>query len=93
MSLLRGERERLGLTQGQMEALLWNMPHRTYQDIEAEKRVPPDWVMAAIFERLAKRKSVVGVGEKTLRTKRGKKKNDPSSATTGAPSAPGKEQA
>jgi hypothetical protein len=31
------------------------MPHRTYQDIEAERRVPPAWVMAAIFERLAKR--------------------------------------
>ena len=41
MSALRAERERLGLTQGQIEALLWGMPHRTYQDIEAERRVPP----------------------------------------------------
>ena len=56
MSALRAERERLGLTQGQIEALLWGMPHRTYQDIEAERRVPPPWVMTAIFERLAKRK-------------------------------------
>jgi len=56
MSPLRAERERLGLTQGQIEALLWGMPHRTYQDIEAERRVPPPWVMAAVFERLAKRK-------------------------------------
>ena len=55
MSPLRAERERLGLTQGQMETLLWEMPHRTYQDIEAERRVPPPWVMAAVFERLAKR--------------------------------------
>jgi hypothetical protein len=55
MSRLRAERERLGLTQGQIEALLWGMPHRTYQDIEAERRVPPPWVMAAVFERLAKR--------------------------------------
>lgn len=55
MSALRAERERLGLTQGQMEALLWGMPHRTYQDIEAERRVPPAWVMSAVFERLAKR--------------------------------------
>ena len=57
MSALRAERERLGLTQGQIEALLWGMPHRTYQDIEAERRVPPPWVMAAIFERLAKRQA------------------------------------
>jgi DNA-binding XRE family transcriptional regulator len=57
MSALRAERERLGLTQGQMEALLWGMPHRTYQDIEAERRVPPPWVMAAVFERLAKRQA------------------------------------
>ena len=57
MSRLRAERERLGLTQGQIEALLWGMPHRTYQDIEAERRVPPQWVMAAIFERLAKRQA------------------------------------
>ena len=56
MSALRAERERLGLTQGQIEALLWGMPHRTYQDIEAERRVPPPWVMTAIFERLSKRK-------------------------------------
>jgi len=55
MSPLRAERERLGLTQGQIESLLWGMPHRTYQDIEAERRVPPPWVMAAVFERLAKR--------------------------------------
>jgi hypothetical protein len=55
MSSLRAERERLGLTQNQIEALLWGMPHRTYQDIEAERRVPPPWVMAAVFERLAKR--------------------------------------
>ena len=55
MSALRAERERLGLTQGQIEAILWGMPHRTYQDIEAERRVPPPWVMSAIFERLAKR--------------------------------------
>ena len=40
-----------------MEALLWGMPHRTYQDIEAERRVPPPWVMTAIFERLAKRQA------------------------------------
>ena len=58
MSRLRAERERLGLTQGQIEALLWGMPHRTYQDIEAERRVPPPWVMAAVFERLAKRKPI-----------------------------------
>ena len=57
MSRLRAERERLGLTQGQIEAILWGMPHRTYQDIEAERRVPPQWVMAAVFERLAKRKA------------------------------------
>ena len=56
MSRLRAERERLKLTQGQMEAILWGMPHRTYQDIEAERRVPPPWVMAAVFERLGKRK-------------------------------------
>jgi len=55
MSPLRAERERLKLTQGQMETLLWGMPHRTYQDIEAERRVPPPWVMAAVFDRLAKR--------------------------------------
>jgi len=55
MSRLRAERERLGLTQGQIEAILWGMPHRTYQDIEAERRVPPQWVMAAVFERLVKR--------------------------------------
>lgn len=58
MSRLRAERQRLGLTQGQMEALLWGMPHRTYQDIEAGRRVPPPWVMTAIFERLAKRKPI-----------------------------------
>ena len=57
MSRLRAERERLGLTQGQIEAILWGMPHRTYQDIEAERRVPPPWVMSAIFERLAKRQA------------------------------------
>lgn len=56
MSALRAERERLGLTQGQIEAILWGMPHRTYQDIEAERRVPPAWVMAAVLERLGKRK-------------------------------------
>ena len=55
MSALRAE---LGLTQGQIEAILWGMPHRTYQDIEAERRVPPPWVMTAIFERLAKRKPI-----------------------------------
>jgi DNA-binding XRE family transcriptional regulator len=55
MSALRAERERLGLTQGQMETLLWGMPHRTYQDIEAGRRVPPQWVMTAVLERLAKR--------------------------------------
>ncbi len=76
VSRLRAERERLGLTQGEMESFLWKMPHRTYQDIEAEKRVPPDWVMAAIFERLAKRKSLVGAGGQTPRTKKGKKKNN-----------------
>ena len=54
MSALRAE---LGLTQGQIEAILWGMPHRTYQDIEAERRVPPPWVMTAIFERLAKRQA------------------------------------
>ena len=54
MSRLRAERERLGLTQKEIEAILWHMPHRTYQDIEAERRNPPPWVMAAVFERLAK---------------------------------------
>lgn len=54
MSRLRAERERLRLTQSQIEAILWGMPHRTYQDIEAERRNPPPWVMAAVFERLAK---------------------------------------
>lgn len=57
MSALRAERERLGLTQKEIEAILWGMPHRTYQDIEAERRVPPAWVMAAVFERLAKRQA------------------------------------
>ena len=56
MSALCAERERLGLTQKEIEAILWGMPHRTYQDIEAERRVPPAWVMAAVFERLGKRK-------------------------------------
>ena len=56
MSRLRAERKRLKLTQGQIESLLWGMPHRTYQDIEAERRVPPPWVMAAVFERLGRRK-------------------------------------
>ena len=57
MSRLRAERERLGLTQKEIEAILWQMPHRTYQDIESERRVPPPWVMAAVFERLAKRQA------------------------------------
>ena len=57
VSRLRAERERLGLTQRQIEALLWGIPHRTYQDIESEARVPPPWVMAAILEKLSKRKS------------------------------------
>jgi DNA-binding XRE family transcriptional regulator len=57
MSRLRGERERLGLTQEAMRAILWGMPHRTFQDIESERRQPPEWVMAAILEKLSKRKS------------------------------------
>jgi len=81
VSRLRAERERLGLTQGQMEALLWGMPHRTYQDIESEVRVPPPWVMAAIFERLAKRKSSVGARGKTASPKRRAKSNGEHSDT------------
>ena len=52
MSRLRAERERLGLTQAQMCALLWGMPARTYQDIEAGRRKPPGWVMKAILEKI-----------------------------------------
>ena len=45
------------LTQEAMRAILWGMPHRTFQDIESERRQPPEWVMAAILEKLSKRKS------------------------------------
>ena len=55
MTHLRAERERLGLTQDQMEAVLWGIPHRTYQDIESGRRTPPAWVMLSIFELLAHR--------------------------------------
>lgn len=66
MSALRAERERLGLTQKEIEAILWGMPHRTYQDIEAERRVPPPWVMAAVFERLAKRQAAAALHDAGL---------------------------
>ena len=75
MSRLRAERERLELTQKEIEALLWGMPHRTYQDIEAERRVPPEWVMLAILEKLSKRKFLAGQGEKTPDSKRRAKSN------------------
>ena len=66
MSRLRAERERMGLTQKEIEAILWGMPHRTYQDIEAERRVPPPWVMAAVFERLAKRRAAAALHDAGL---------------------------
>ena len=66
MSRLRAERERMGLTQKEIEAILWGMPHRTYQDIEAERRVPPPWVMAAVFERLAKRQAAAALHDAGL---------------------------
>jgi DNA-binding XRE family transcriptional regulator len=62
MDRLKNERKRLGLTQKAMAALLWGMPHRTYQDIEAGVRVPPPWVLEAIFERLARKRSAPGSG-------------------------------
>ena len=52
MTILRTERTRLRLTQAQMCALLWGMPARTYQDIEAGRRKPPGWVMKAILEKI-----------------------------------------
>ena len=75
MSRLRAERERLGLTQEATRAILWGMPHRTFQDIESERRQPPEWVMLAILEKLSKRKSLAGQGEKTPDSKRRAKSN------------------
>jgi len=76
MSALRAERERLGLTQEETRAILWGMPHRTYQDIESGRREPPEWVMSAILEKLARRKSSAGAGEKSMSPKRRAKSND-----------------
>jgi DNA-binding XRE family transcriptional regulator len=51
-ALLVGHRERLGLTQAEMAAQLWEMPYRTYQSAELGDREPALWVQSAILEKI-----------------------------------------